>query len=163
MQCYSSSRVLTLTTKYKQFSRLFQIHALAGVLLLLPSIAFTQTRTFRVVKDRPFIFYYTGNGDTLATNKSKFVLLLPNNKITPLVIEIQNGYIQPLRNDTLYEFTYVPGYNYSCGFKCEVFTTDRQCEWVNGVNGVHEDEKKKITIRIYEQGEKIIENVFWMR
>jgi len=137
--------------------------AITTIIMLSSNLLSSQTRTFRVVKDSQFIFYYTGAGDTLTTNKSKFVLLLPNNKITPLEIEIQNGYMQPLRNDTLYEFTYVPGYNYSCGFKCEVFTTDRQCEWVNGVNGVHESEKKKIIIRIYQQGEKIIENVFWVR
>ncbi len=123
----------------------------------------SQTRTFRVVKDSPFIFYYTGNSDTLMANKSKFVLLLPNNKVTPLEIEIQNGYMQPLRNDTLYELIYVPGYNYICGFKCDVFSSERQCSWENGINGTHESDKKKVIIRIYQRGELIIENVFWMR
>ncbi len=96
-------------------------------------------------------------------NKSKFVLLLPNNKVTPLEIEIQNGYMQPLRNDTLYELIYVPGYNYLCGFKCDVFSSERQCNWENGINGTHENNKKRILIRIYQRGELIIENVFWMR
>lgn len=128
-----------------------------------PTFFYAQSATIRVVKQRQFLFYHLGNTDTLKTNQAQFVLLLANNKITPLEIQMVNGYIHPIGNDTLYEFTYVPGYNYSCGFKCDVFTTERACEWQNGVNGVHENDKKKIIIRIYQQGEKIIENVFWMR
>ena len=118
-------------------------------------------------------FFQKGvKSDTIHSDKNQvFYLVIPDSLKNEIVLDVENGLLSKLTNDSLVKFTYLIGLRYECGFRLEESKADPQKDkrttekvgYYTLINGTTEIPKNKIRIlaKIKKTNAVVFEALYW--
>ncbi len=119
-----------------------------------------------------YFFQKGAKSDTIHSDKNQvFYLVIPDSLKNEIVLDVENGLVSKLANDSLVKFTYLAGLRYECGFRLEESKPDEQKNkqasqkfgfytLINGTTGIPKN-KIRILAKIKKTNAVVFEALYW--
>ncbi|MBK9285522.1 MAG: hypothetical protein IPM51_14570 [Sphingobacteriaceae bacterium] len=129
----------------------------------MPLISPAQS-AFTIKKESDIIYFQKGNKtDSITKTKgSEFYFIVPENKKSKIVIQIENGHFTGTENDSIIKLHYMPGLKYECVYELkDEHAPVPHFEFKTLMNGTSTTNDSAIQIKIFQNYALFTENKYY--